>query len=107
MRDLRKLMVWRQTRDGVLHTQAAALRLGDVLLNFMPGEVFLQLGDLLREELGQPPLINAAYCFGSNFGYVVPPEAFAPGRLRAHGHLPGPARLRRVRRPDPRPAALA
>jgi hypothetical protein len=78
-RDLRKIMVWRQTQDGVLHTQAAAMRLGDVLVNFMPGEIFLQFGDMLREQLGQPRLINAAYCFGSNFGYVVPPDAFALG----------------------------
>ncbi len=78
-RDLRKLMVWRQIHDGVLHTRAAAMRLGEVILNFMPGEIFLQFGNLLREELGQPDLINAAYCFGSDFGYVVPPEAFAQG----------------------------
>jgi hypothetical protein len=78
-RDLRKVMVWRKTRDGALHTQAAAMRLGDVVINFMPGEIFLQFGDMLREQLGEPYLINAAYCFGSSFGYVVPPEAFARG----------------------------
>ncbi len=78
-RDLGKIMTWRQTRAGVLHTQAAALRIGNVLLNFMPGEIFLQFGNLLRDKLGHPQLINAAYCFGSDFGYVVPPEAFAQG----------------------------
>jgi hypothetical protein len=50
-----------------------------VFINFMPGEIFLQFGNMLREQLGHPPLINAAYCFGSDFGYVVPPEAFAQG----------------------------
>lgn len=78
-RDLSKIIVQRQAKNGVLHTQAAALRLGNVLISFIPGEIFLQFGNMVRERLGQPRLINAAYCFGSDFGYVVPPDAFAQG----------------------------
>jgi hypothetical protein len=45
----------------------------------MPGEIFLQFGNTLRERLGGPRLLNATLCFGANFGYVVPPESFAQG----------------------------
>lgn len=71
------------TREGRLQTRAAALRLGQVCFSFMPGEVFLRLGDELRRRLaGRRPelrLVNVAHCMDHNTSYVVPPECFAQG----------------------------
>ncbi len=84
---LRRTVYWYNarlnTRKGRLQTRAAALRVGRACLSFMPGEVFLRLGDELRRRLaGRRPelrLVNVAHCMDHNPSYVVPPECFAQG----------------------------
>jgi hypothetical protein len=78
-RPLSRCTVRRHTSNGKLALRAAALRVGDVYFSFMPGEIFLQFGNTLRERLDNPRLLNATLCFGQNFGYLVPPESFAQG----------------------------
>lgn len=80
---LRRTVCWynvrRNTLNGKLQTRAAALRLGDIYFSFMPGEIFLQFGNFLREHIGQPRLINVPHCLDQNVSYVVPPECFQRG----------------------------
>jgi hypothetical protein len=78
-RPLSRYSVRRHTHNSNLALRAAALRVGDVYFSFMPGEIFLQFGNTLREHLGNSRLLNATLCFGQNFGYLVPPESFAQG----------------------------
>jgi len=55
---LYKLHSARHTKDGRQETEAAALRVGDVFLAFIPGEISLRLGESLRAALGRPKLLS-------------------------------------------------
>jgi len=74
--------------DGKIATQAAAVRLDNVLFTFMAGEIFAQFGNTLRQRLDYRKLLNVAVCFGATIGYVVPPECYSQG-----GYEPTATRL--------------
>ena len=76
---LYKLHSARHTKDGRQETEAAALRVGDVFLAFIPGEISLRLGESLRAALGRPKLLNVSCSIDCGISYVIPPDYFSEG----------------------------
>ncbi len=68
-----------QSQEGKRITQAAALRVGDVFLAFMPGEIMLKFGEELRAHFGRPKLLNVTLSLDGGLGYVVPLTYFEEG----------------------------
>ncbi len=77
-----------QSREGRQMTQAAALRVGDVFLAFLPGEIMLKFGEELRDSFGRPKLLNVSCSLDCGVSYVVPQEYFDQG-----GYEPTATRL--------------
>lgn len=69
----------RHTKNGRQETEAAALRLGDVFLTFIPGEISLRLGEGLRARFGRYKLLNVSCSIDGGISYVIPPEYFPEG----------------------------
>lgn len=56
-----------------------ALRVGDTTLLALPGEVFVEIGQQIREQTGAEQLLIAAYANTDEVGYVPTASAFPEG----------------------------
>lgn len=62
-----------------IDTLVQAVRVGDATLLALPGEVFVEIGQQIREQTGAEQLLIAAYANADEVGYVPTASAFPEG----------------------------
>jgi hypothetical protein len=73
----------------VLTTEVAGLALGELLLVFLPGECFLELGHVIRHHYPHRRVVIAEGCDYSP-GYIPVPEAYHAGGYEPQAAIVGP-----------------
>ena len=81
-------------RKDAITARPAVLRLGEHLVQLSAREIFLQLGNELRDISKDARLLNVSNCFDSSVGLCGSGRVLRQGRLRGRRHPPGIPRLR-------------
>lgn len=72
--------------DGLVQTEIQALRLDDLILLGLPGEVFAEFSLGLKSEVDSPALAVVELA-NDDIGYIAPPEKFEEGGYEVEQHL--------------------
>lgn len=75
-------------RDKVIHTEVQGIRLNDLILLGLPGEVFVEIGGLIKNTV--PGIaISIVELANENIGYIPTPKVWAEGGYEVGQHLWG------------------
>ena len=70
--------------EGLIHTEVQALRINDLVLIGLPGEVMTSTGLKIKSACGQAAIVELA---NDCVGYILTPEAAAEGGYETGLHL--------------------